>query len=129
MPGGWTVIDRTCGRRFRCRYAAVTDVSTGPSPFPVRTARHCRYRAFGLTMGELSAFAYAGDQALHVSSGVSVLPERVESSMRLPLVAVPRQLSAPHADTICASRGSDSYVPRGARSAPKRNSLPGFAVA
>ena len=39
MPGGWTVIDWTSGRRFRCRYAAVTDVSTGVA-LPVRTARH-----------------------------------------------------------------------------------------
>ena len=52
MPGGWTVMLRTTGRRLRCRYAAVTDVRTGPSPLPVITARHCRYRAFGLVIGD-----------------------------------------------------------------------------
>ena len=46
-----------------------------------------------------------------------------------PAVVVPRQLIAPHVDTISASRGSDSYVPRGARSGERRNSLPGLAVA
>ena len=80
-------------------------------------------------IGEPSALVYAADQALHVSSGVSVLPDRVKSSMRLPPGAVPCQLIVPHVATICASRGSDSYVPRGARSGESRNSLPGFAVA
>src|SRR5713101_7021698 len=108
MPGGWTVTLRTCGRRFRCRYAAVTDVSTGPSPLPVNTARHCRYRAFGLVMDEPSALAYADDHTLHVSSGVSVLPLRVKSSMRFPAGVDPRQLIAPHVETIWASRDSDS---------------------
>src|SRR5580765_4193196 len=106
MPGGWTVMLRTTGRRLRCKYAAVTEVSTGPSPLPVRTARHCRYRAFGLVIDEPSALVYAPDHALQVSSGVSVLPVRVKSSMRLPVAAagdVPRQLIAPQVDTICAS--------------------------
>src|SRR5687767_6387577 len=107
MPGGWTVTDRTSGRRLRCRYAAVTDVSTGPVPEPESVARHCRYRAFGLTIGDPSAAVCAGDQSLHVSSGVSVLPERVKSSTRLPEGVDPRQLMAPHVDAICASRTSD----------------------
>ena len=42
QAGGCTVIERTCGRMLRCRYAAVTDVSTGPLPRPVKTARHWR---------------------------------------------------------------------------------------
>ena len=52
-PAGCTVIDATSGRRFRGRYAVVTDVSTGPeTPFvdafwapeieEESTARHCR---------------------------------------------------------------------------------------
>src|SRR5260370_21959853 len=129
MPGGWTVMDRTCGRRLRCRYAALIDVTIGPSPLPVRTARHCRYRAFGLEIGEPLALVAAGDHVLHVSSGVSVLPERVNISIRPSDGTVACQLSAPHVATVCASRASDSYVPRAARSAPRRNSLPGFAVA
>ncbi len=123
------MIARTIGRRFRCRYAAVTDVRTGPPPFPVSTARHWRYRALGLVMGEPSGEVYAADHELQVSSGVSVLPLRVASSTWLPLGTVPRQLSAPHVDTICASLGSDSYVPREACSDDSRNSLPGLAVA
>src|ERR1700730_9908390 len=99
MPGGWTVMLRTCGRRFRCRYAAVTEVSTGPSPLPVSTARHCRYRAFGLVIDEPSALVYAAAQTLHVASGVSVLPVRVKTSMRLPAGDVPRQLMAPQVET------------------------------
>src|SRR5215471_11446534 len=128
MPGGWTVIDRTTGRRLRCRYAAVTDVNVGPSPRPVNTARHCRYRALGLAMVEPSGFVYADDQLLQASSGVSVLPDRVKSSIRPPFGTVPRQLTVPHDATVLASRTSDSYVPRVARSAESRNSLPGFAV-
>ena len=58
-------------------------------------------------IGEPSALVYAADQVLHVSSGVSVLPLRVKSSI-LPPAVVPRQLIAPHVDTICASRVSDS---------------------
>ena len=122
------MIERTCGRRLRCRYAAATDVSTGPSPFPVRTARHCRYRAFGLVIGDPSTLAYAADQALHVSSGVSVLPDRVNSAIWLPGGADPCQLTVPHVAIVCASRASDSYVPREARSDDRRNTLPGFAV-
>src|SRR5438045_4157462 len=99
---------RTTGRRLRCRYAAVTDVRTGPSPLPLSTARHCRYRAFGLVIEEPSALVYAADQLLHVSSGVSVLPLRVNSSIWWPPPVDPRQLIAPQVDTICASRGSDS---------------------
>ena len=130
MPGGCTVIERTIGRRFRCRYAAMTEVSTGVSGFvPLITARHCRYRAFGLVIDVPSACVYADDQLLHVSSGVSVLPDRVKSSTRVPDGFVVRQLIVPHVATVCASRASDSYVPRVARSDVKRNSLPGLAVA
>jgi hypothetical protein len=43
-----------------------------------------------------------------VSSGVSVLPDRVKSSTRLPFGVAPRQLMEPHVETICASRTSDS---------------------
>src|SRR4051794_30003031 len=108
MPGGWTVMERTTGRRLRCRYAAVTDVSTGPSPLPVSTARHCRYRALGLVIGEPSGDAYADDHALQVSSGVSVFPLRVVSSTLLSFGTVPRQLNVPQVATIWASLGSDS---------------------
>jgi hypothetical protein len=84
------------------------EVSTGPSPLPVNTTRHCRYRAFGLVIGDPAASPYAADQALQVSSGVSVLPARVNSSTLLPGAAVPRQLIAPHVEIICASCTSDS---------------------
>jgi len=80
-------------------------------------------------IGVPSALVYAADQALHVSSGVSVLPARVKSSILLPAAAVPCQLIVPQVDTICASRVSDSYVTRAARSGDTRNSLPGLAVA
>src|SRR3954462_15602817 len=129
MPGGCTVMERTGGRRFRCRYAAVTDVSTGPAPLPVSTARHCRYLAFGLAMAAPSVGNEFVDHALQVSSGGSVLPLRVASSMRLPWGTVPRQLNPPQVETICASLGSDSKVPRDACSEETRNSFPGFAVA
>ena len=59
----------------------MTDVSTGPSPLPVKTARHCRYRAFGLMIGDPSDAAYAADHGLHVSSGVSVFPDRVKRAV------------------------------------------------
>src|SRR3954470_558032 len=129
MPAGCTVILRTIGRRLRCRYAADTDVSIGPSPLPLRAARPSRERAFGLVIDDPSGFVYADDQLLQVSSGVSVLPLRVNSSILLPPGDVPRQLIAPHVDTIWASRVSDSYVPRGGRSDDSRNTFPGFAVA
>src|SRR5215470_17961143 len=129
MPGGWTVIERTTGRRFRCRYATVTDVRIGVSPFPLNTARHCRYRAFGLAMGALPPDAAAGAQALHASSGVSVFPLRVKSSNCEPFGTDPCQRMAPQVATICASRGSDSYVPRAARSDDSLNTFPGLAVA
>ncbi len=80
MPGGWTVMDETSGRRLRGRYAVVTEVSTGPcAPVVVNTARHCRYRAFGLEMGSPPALVYAWDHALQVSSGVAVFPVRVKT--------------------------------------------------
>src|SRR3954468_16076960 len=100
MPGGWTVIDRTTGRRLRCRYAALIDVSTRPSPLPVSTARHWRYRALGLVMGDPSGEEYAADQALHVSSGVSVFPLRVEISIFASFGTVPRQRIDPHVASI-----------------------------
>ena len=63
------------------------------------------YRALGLEIGAPGA-AYGDDHGLQVSSGVSVLPERVDSSILLPVGVAPRQLIAPHDDTICASRTS-----------------------
>src|SRR6478609_9311833 len=116
MPGGWMVMLRTCGLRFRCRYAALTEVTTGVLFWPDSTARHCKYLAFGLVIAEPSGFVYAVDHALHVSSGVSVLPDLVNSSTRVPAGVVPCHVSAPHVETIWASRLSDSYVPRLARS-------------
>jgi len=83
----------------------------------------------GLVTGDPSALTYGPAQALQVSSGVSVFPDRVYISMRVPAGAVARQLIAPQVDTICASRTSDSYVPRGARSGESLKTLPGFAVA
>ena len=41
---------------------------------------------------------YAGDQALQVSSGVAVLPDRVKISTSVPDGVVPRQLIAPQVD-------------------------------
>src|SRR5215471_12550918 len=108
MPGGWTVMERTTGRRLRCRYAALIDVSTGPSPLPVRTARHWRYRAFGLAMAEPSDAEYGADHALQVSSGVSVLPLRVEISIFESFGTEPRHRIDPHVASICASCAADS---------------------
>ena len=85
--------------------------------------------AVGLVIADPSAAVYAADHGLQVSSGVAVLPVRVEISMPLPVGVDPRQRMAPQVATVCASRGSDSYVPRGARSGDKRNNFPGFAVA
>jgi hypothetical protein len=59
-------------------------------------------------MGDPSALPYGGDQALQVSSGVGVFPERVEISIAAPSGVDPRQLIDPHVATIRASRGSDS---------------------
>src|SRR3954465_10573847 len=80
-------------------------------------------------MGDPSGAEYGADHALHVSSGVSVFPLRVDTSILLSLGMVPRQRSEPQVASIWASRASDSYVPRCARSDESRNSLPGLAVA
>src|SRR5687767_1185337 len=54
-PDGCTVIAVTSGRRLRGRYAAVTEVSTGPWPLSlVSVARHWRYRALGLPIDRKS---------------------------------------------------------------------------
>ena len=66
------------------------------------------YRALGLVMGELSPDPEAGAQALQASSGVSVFPVRVKTSICEPYGTVPRQRSDPQVASICASRGSDS---------------------
>src|SRR5690606_11928155 len=107
MPGGCTVSDCTRGRTFRCRKAAVMEVSTGPSPAPERTACHCRYRAFGLVTGDPLAFWYGDDHSLQPPSGVGVLPDLVRTSIRDPDGVVPRQLMTPQRATICASSTSD----------------------
>src|SRR4051794_25732635 len=73
--------------------------------------------------------AYEGLQSLHVSSGVRVFPERVESSTFPPDGTAACHFNAPHAATVVASRTSDVYVPRSARSAESRNTFPGFDVA
>src|SRR5262245_21403993 len=101
-------MERTCGRRFRCRYAALIEVSTGPSLLPVRTTRHCRYRAFGLVIADPVLLVYADDHALHVASGVSVLPDRVNTSTFDPAGVVACQPTTPQVEIICASRASDS---------------------
>src|SRR5215470_9614323 len=80
-------------------------------------------------MGDPSGLPYGADHALHVSSGVSVLPVRVEISIFPSFGTDQCQRIEPHVANICASRASDSYVPRGACSDETRNSLPGFAVA
>src|SRR3954469_4632761 len=47
-PGGCTVIEEISGRRLRCRYATVTDVTTGDvEALPESSVFHCMYRAFG----------------------------------------------------------------------------------
>src|SRR3972149_1223898 len=57
VPAGCTVIAVPSGRTLRGKYAAVTDVSTGPCEVEdVSTTRHCRYRAFGLVI--CSPFAF-----------------------------------------------------------------------
>ena len=86
----------------------MTDVRTGLSFLPVSTTRHWRKRALGLVTGEPSAAVWGADHGLHVSSGVSVLPDRVKTSIRPPAGTVPRQLSVPQVATARASRGSDS---------------------
>ena len=55
-------------------------------------------------MGAPSGCVYAADHGLHVSSGVSVLPERVNNSTRLPPGTVPCQVIVPQVETVCASR-------------------------
>ena len=59
-------------------------------------------------MGEPSGAAYGADQSLHASSGVRVLPERVDTSTLVPAGVVARQDSAPQDATIFASFTSDS---------------------
>ena len=103
------------GRRLRCTYAAETDVRTGLLALPASTAFHCRYRAFGLLISSPLDAAYGPLQALHVSSGVAVLPDRVNTSTRPPAGTDARQLSVPQSATVCASRTSDVYVPSAAR--------------
>src|SRR5262245_24492556 len=101
------VIDVTSGRRLRGRYAAVTDVRIGEVALsPLSTARHCRYRAFGLAICSPSAIVYGFDHALHVSSGVAVLPDRVDTCT-CPGFAVARHRSTPQLATVPASRTSD----------------------
>src|SRR5919106_2100028 len=101
-------MDVTRGRVLRGRYAAVTDVSIGAcSRAAVRTARHCRYRARGLTIGLPVESVYGLLQSLHVSSGVRVLPDRVAISSVAPAGACPCHLIAPQVATDCASRTSE----------------------
>ena len=102
------MIEVTWGRMLRGRNAADTDVSTGLAEVPVRTARHCRYRAFGLVIGEPSALPYGPAQSLHASSGVLVLPDRLKTSTFAPAGTLARQPSTPHVDTKRASFTSDS---------------------
>ena len=129
VPGGWTVIVDTTGRRLRGRYAVVTEVRTGPcAPVVENTARHCRYRAFGLAIGSPPALVYGLDHALQVSSGVAVLPVRVKREIS-PWVAEARQRIAPQLATVPASRTSDSYVPRRAAAGESANSFPGLLAA
>src|SRR5262245_60314939 len=102
------VIELTSGRRFRGRYAAVTEVRIGDVALsPVNTARHCRYRAFGLAIRPLCASVYGVDQAVYVSSGVAVLPDRVDTCT-CPGFAVARHRNTPQLATVEASRTSDS---------------------
>src|SRR5688572_28948198 len=120
----------TRGRVLRGRYAAVTDVSSGLSVgLGVRTARHCRYRSRGLTIALPSGAPQASLQSLQVSSGVRVLPERVDSSTLVPEGVSACHFSAPQVAKVCASRTSDRYVPRSDRTRESRCSLPGFDVA
>src|SRR6185295_4255951 len=101
----------------------------GPcDPLVVKTARHCRYRAFGLAIGSPPAFVYAFDHALQVSSGVAVLPVRVNTEIS-PGLAAARQRIAPQLATVPASRTSDSYVPRRAAAGESANSFPGLLAA
>src|SRR6186997_224784 len=124
------VIDVTCGRMLRGRYADDRDVSTGAEvAVPVSTAFHCRYRALGLVICEPSAFAYEELHSLHASSGVRVLPERVKISTLVPAGAVARHATTPHVETRRASFTSDSKLPRVARTDDTDISSPGFAVA
>src|SRR4051812_46451317 len=114
---------------FLGRYAEDSDVKIGADvAVPVSTARHCRYRAFGLAICEPSALVYGPLQSLQASSGVRVLPERVNTSTLLPAGAVARHVIAPHVDTSFASLTSDSNVPFVARAADTDISKPGFAV-
>jgi hypothetical protein len=95
---------------------------------PVSTARHCRYLAFGLVIGEPSPLAYGPAQSLHASSGVLVLPDRLKTSTFAPAGTLARQPMTPQLDTNRASLTSDSYVPRAARVGDIAISNPGFAV-
>ena len=102
------MIEVTWGRMLRGRKAADTDVSTGLTDEPLSTARHCRYRALGLVIGDPSALAYGPAQSLHASSGVLVLPDRLKTSTFEPAGTLARQPITPHVETKRASFTSDS---------------------
>src|SRR5262245_3532893 len=116
----------TAGRALRVRYAAVTDVSLGLSPFApvVSSAFHCRKRADGLPMRSPSFFVSGPAQSLHDSSGRSVLPDRVysrtgpEDSHRI----------VPHDDALFVSRTGETYTAGDWGSGPMEITRPGFAV-
>src|SRR3990170_3411614 len=96
----------------------MTELRTGAwSRAPVRTARHCRYRARGLTIGLPLGSVYGALQSLQVSSAVRVLPDRVDTCSVVPAGIAPCHLIAPQVATDWASRISERYVPRCARSA------------
>src|SRR5262249_7742507 len=95
---------------------------------PLSAAFHCRYRALGLAIRSPDGVVYAFDHALHVSSGVAVLPLRVKISIS-PGRAFARQRISPHVATVPASRTSDSYAAVAERPLAIPNTLPGLLVA
>ena len=80
----------------------------------------------GVTLGDAAGI---GPEVLIQALLHTHLQRRVAISIFVPVGACACHLIAPHAATVCASRTSDVYVPRAARSEESRKILPGFDVA
>src|SRR6185503_10096982 len=127
-PGGWTVTLWTWGRRFRCRYAAETESSTGEPPsLPAITTFTWRKRAAWLVMGSPSLRAYGADQSDQVLSGVPVFPLRVWTCTSAPAGSDASQARRPQLETVSVSLTFEVNVPR-APAPPSSKTLPGFDV-
>src|SRR5690348_8050820 len=91
--------------------------------------RYCRYRAGGLVTAISAPSGFGSDQSLHVFSGFSVLPERVENSSFVPAGTSPSGCILPQKLFCFASRGLDVYVPLSASEKSSRYNFAGWLVA